>query len=205
MDDKIEKIFRDYDAITKGHFALKSMDQHSDTYVEKANLYKHPIVFHNLCYAIAEKVYAQHIEVDAVVGPSPIGAVIAQKVAFRLEKIYRLDEGLVSKNVLAIFTEKDVKGNHVFRKCFRKDLVGKKVLVVDDVLTTGASIVNILHVLSVEMKAQPAAIGVICNRSSNIEQIYHFPVMSLLQLELKSWKTEDCPLCAKGVPLDTKF
>lgn len=198
-DDKerIEKIFGECEAIQKGHFVLKS-GEHSDTYVEKANLYKNSVLFDELCQKIAQEVFARSINIDAVVGPAPLGTDIASRVAQHLGKMWQ-------KKIICCFTEKDKDDRHIFRRCFHRDLVGKNVLLVDDVLTRGQSIRELIKAVTM-LKGRIAAIAVICNRGGLTSgDFYNFPLISLLELKLKSCPVEECSSCKADIPIDSKF
>ncbi|MFH0788787.1 MAG: phosphoribosyltransferase family protein [Pseudomonadota bacterium] len=187
-----EGIFEKCGAVLKGHFVLSSME-HSDTYLEKVYLYRNPVIFEELCLQTAREVASRTKNIEAVVGPAPIGAVLAQRVAYHLGVMQQ-------KTIVPFFTEKDKEGQHTFRRNFVKDLAGKSVLVVDDVITTGKTIQDLVKAV-VLLKGQIAAVAVICNRSEDVlNNFYMFPVISLLRMKLKTWPPP-CPLCNARVPI----
>ncbi|MEK7503743.1 MAG: phosphoribosyltransferase family protein [Patescibacteria group bacterium] len=195
MGGKIEEIFNECGAILKGHFVLAEMG-HSGTYLQKAILYRNPVIFENLCRIMAHEVSSKFTSIEAVVGPAPIGSVLAQRVAFYLGETYQ-------KMVVPLFTEKDGAGEHLLRRGFNKDLVGKNVLVVDDVMTSGTSILQIIKAV-LASKGQMVAAAVICDRGevalNNLFQM--FPVMSLSRLKPRIWTENDCSLCKEKIPID---
>jgi len=197
----IRRVFKR--AIVKGHFVLKSSLKHSDTYVEKANLCKDPLVFDDLCHEIALEVYSQGIEADVVVGPAPIGAIIANRVAYHLQELYRRTDKL--RQVEFLFTEKDKEGQHLFRRSFCKDLAGKRVLLVDDILVEGRIITEFLRAIVQKNGTQIAGIAVMCNRGDLDSRFYGHPLISLLRLKLKSCPAEECLSCKAGIPIDEKY
>ena len=113
MKKSWEEVFKECGAVLSGHFVLASL-KHSDTYLEKAVLYKNPDIFEEMCQAMAQEISSKFNNIEAVVGPVPIGSVIAQRVASYLRKTY-------GRMVTPLFTEKDEKGGHFFRKCFLRD------------------------------------------------------------------------------------
>src|SRR3989344_3887341 len=154
-----EGVFEKCGAVLKGHFVLDGME-HSDTYLEKVYLYRNPVIFEELCLQMAREVALKTNKIEAVVGPAPVGAVLAQRVAYHLSEMQH-------KMVVPFFTEKDKNGQHIFRRNFSKDLAGKSVLVVDDVIITGRSLEQLVKAI-VLLKGQMAAVAVICNRSEDV-------------------------------------
>lgn len=197
--DEIEKIFADCGVLLDGHFVLSSM-RHSGKYLDKANLYKHPAVFEDLSWRMANEVGLRFNSfsgnrIDVVVGPAPIGAVLAQRIAFHL------GENCQSE-VVSLFSEKDDEDNQVFRQGFEKNIAGKNVLIVDDILTTGDSVRKIVNEVTV-LGGKVSAIAVICSRGgAEPEDLYGIPLAYLSRMEIKSWTAEKCPLCKKKIPVN---
>ena len=210
MDNLLEELLEEYDVVLRGHFLLAS-GKHSDTYIEKANLYKHPHIVSDLCYDIAIRMaglYGVGIfepMIDVVVGPEHGGIILSHRVAERLTEIY-------GEPVTPLFTQEDERGNsldiargkQVFRRAYRNEVAGKNVLVVDDVLTTGGTVRNLAEYIK-GLGGNVLAVAVICNRGDvKPEDLGGVPLYSLLDLKLESWPAEDCPLCSQGVPLTDK-
>lgn len=194
-----ESIFNECGAVLKGHFVLDSTElavrKHSDTYLEKVYLYRNPVIFEELCLQMAREVASKANNIEAVVGPAPIGAVLAQRVAYHLGTMQH-------KMVIPFFTEKDKEGQHTFRRNFAKDLSGKNVLVVDDIITTGKTISELVKTILI-LKGRMAAAAVVCNRSEDVlDKFYIFPLISLLRIKLKVFKESDCLLCKNRVPIN---
>jgi len=231
--DKIEKIFKECGAIKEGHFELSRSQLHSPTYFEKALLYEKPKVFEKLCLLIAQEVSIRPVKIDAVVGPVPFGAALAWRVAYHLGEISQkevnaiftekdwfflippdveellLDESSEKLDKIRLkygLTRKTVKeGGYLFRKSFQKSVAGKNILLVDDVLTTGGSITELMLAVT-RLKGKVVAIAVICNRGGyGPERFFGLPVISLYKMKLKTSLKEECLLCQAGVPVDTKF
>jgi len=195
--DNKGEVFERCGAVLRGHFVLAGME-HSDTYLEKVYLYRDTVIFEELCLQMAREVDSKINNVDAVVGPAPIGAVLAQRVACYLSAIQQ-------RVIVPFFTEKDKNGQHTFRRNFAKDLPGKKVLAVDDVITTGKTISELVKAI-IFLKGQITGVAVICNRSEDVlDKFYMFPVISLLRIKLKVWQEGECLLCSKRVPIDASI
>lgn len=181
-------------AILKGHFVLSSK-RHSGEYIEKANLYKEPVFFDDCCWEIAHEIYPKFHSVDVVVGLAPIGAVIAQRVAFHLGELYY-------HQVVPLFAEKDKNDRHVFKRGFEKELRGKNVLVVDDILTTGGSIRQVIDLI-INSGGNVVGTAVFCNRGDvQPDDLYHLPVIYLVKIKMDDWLPDKCPLCLKRVPIN---
>ena len=168
-------------AIMKGHFKLTS-GRHSDTYIEKFRLLENPIALDKICSTMADKFDSD--DVDLVVGAA-IGAILlAGGVGRHL-------------NSRHIFSER-IDGEMLFKRGFVIE-ENCNVVIVEDIITTGGSIKELIELLS---KYKVNIKGVICivNRSEkNID--FGFPFISLLNLPSQSWKYADCPKWLKEIPL----
>jgi len=182
--NKYEELLKENNAIINGHFLLTS-GLHSDTYVEKFELLKYPDLTDQVCSGIAE--YFQDESPTVVVGAATGGIPISQSVARELE-------------VRSIFSER-VDGEMIFKRGFEiKD--GEKVLIVDDIVTTGGSIKELINLVNQE-GGEIAGVGVIVDRS---EEDIDFGVEyhALVNLEIPTYTPEECPLCQKGKELTTR-
>ena len=165
----------------KGHFQLTS-GRHSDTYIEKFRLLENPVALDKICITMSEKFDSD--EIDLVIGAAIGGILISGGVGRHLS----------SKH---IFSER-FDGKMVFKRGFE---IEKKsnIIIVEDIITTGGSIEELIDLLSnydINIK------GVICivNRSEkNID--FGCPFISLLNLPSQSWEHEDCPDWLKKIPI----
>ncbi len=177
----IEVIFNEVGILKKGHFLLHSGD-HSSIYFEKFRLIEQPLQAWKLFDALAKKFQGDPI--DTVAGPTTGGSIIAFEVARALGK-------------RCVIAEK-VKGGRDFLRGFKLS-PGENILIVDDVLTTGASVRDVIRAVE-KYKATPYAVGVIINRSTG-KVDFGIPFHSLYRVEVKNYKPGECPLCKRGVPL----
>ncbi len=195
----IEEIIRECGAIRKGHFVLAGLE-HSDEYIEKAVLYQDPIIFDDLCFGLAQEAYSHFSSftgtgIEVVVGPAPIGAVLAHRVAYHLGE-------LSQEKVVPLFTEKDERGGQTFNRGFAKEAAGKNVLIVDDILTSGQTVRQIIRAVTL-LNGRVIAVGVPCNRGGvKSADIDGYPLLVLGEIEMKTWPQGLCPLCQKNVPID---
>lgn len=170
-------------ALLEGHFILSS-GLHSDRYLQSALLLQHPAVAEQMGQAIADQFKGA---VDAVLSPAIGGLIIGHEVAR-------------AKGCRAIFAEKDDAGQPVLRRGF--DIKpGEKVLVIEDVITTGLSTSEVVNIV-VRAKATVMGIGSIVNRSGKplTELFTSAPAHSLLDVNVRTWKPDECELCKKGIP-----
>lgn len=168
------------DAVLTGHFQLTS-GRHSDTYVQCARVLEDPALTTRLAQAMAERVSASGI--DLVAAPAVGGIIIGFAVAQAL-------------GVKFIFSERE-QGVMRFRRGFAVP-AGARVLVVEDVVTTGGSVAEVIGLVR-EAGGDPVAVTSIIDRGG--PKAFDVPLHPLLRLEVDSWEPDSCALCAAGVPL----
>lgn len=181
-ENEVMKSFVETGAILNGHFLLTS-GLHSPRYVEKFNVLQRPACTERLCKAMAEQFSGA--EIETVVGPVTGGILIAHEVAKAL-------------GARAIFTERE-NGKMCFRRGFALR-PGEKCLVVEDVVTTGGSVKEVIDVVR-ENGGIPVAVSMLVDRSGGRLNFGGVPHTALLHLSVETYKSEDCPLCKKGIPL----
>jgi orotate phosphoribosyltransferase len=184
------KIFTTAGAIRHGHFELSS-GLHSGTYVQCALVLQYPRFAEKLGQALAALFADARIE--AVVSPALGGVIIGQEVARALPE--PLAKAALGGGVPALFVERDGSGTMVMRRGFelRPD---QRVLVVEDVWTTGGSTQEAIHVVQ-EVGGRVVAAAALIDRSGGK---IDFPVkaQALLDLPIASCEPDDCPLCREG-------
>ena len=181
--DLLEKL-RSSGALKQGHFLLSS-GRHSDQYVEKFDLLRQPMATSEVCALIVERV--ADMAIDVVVGPTTGGVILAFEVARQL-------------GVGAAYAER--VGSEGSGREFRRGTTfqrGARVLVVDDILTTGGSVRETLAALDAH-DVDVAGVALLVDRSG-IGLAIGVPSFSLTSLDIASWDATDCPLCQCGVPL----
>ena len=169
-------------AIMDGHFLLTS-GLHSPHYVEKFNVLQHPAYTAQLCAAMAEKF--KDAEIETVVGPVTGGILLAHETGKSL-------------GTRAIFTER-VDGKMTFRRGFSLR-EGERVLIVEDIVTTGGSIKEVIEVVKAA-GAVPVAVSMLVDRSGGKANFGDVPHTALLTMDVETYTPETCPLCAKGIPM----
>ncbi len=184
----VEQIFREAGAVLEGHFLLTS-GRHSAAYWEKFQVLQWPQHTERLCRALADHFRSANVEV--VVGPTTGGIILAYEVARQL-------------GVRGIFVENDPDrpGHRALRRGFQVR-AAERVLIVDDVLTAGTSIREVLEALA-PFQPDIVGVGVLIDRSRGTSQgqaDFGVPLHALLHLDIPSYAPADCPLCAEGRPL----
>ena len=182
MTENTEEIFEKAGAILKGHFLLAS-GLHSPIYWEKFQVLQYPNYTEQLCRMIATHFKKQGVEL--VAGPTTGGIILAFEVARQL-------------GVRGIFAEKTDTGERAFRRGFTIS-PSERALIVDDVLTTGSSIREVMAAVTGQ-KGTIIGIGVLVDRS---EQSIEFgvPLFSCLRSITPTYSPSDCPMCAAKIPL----
>ncbi len=181
-ENEVKDILIETGAIMDGHFLLTS-GLHSPHYVEKFNVLQHPKYTEKLCRAMAEKFVDAKIE--TVVGPVTGGIILAHETAKALD-------------ARAIFTER-VDGKMTFRRGFKLH-EGERVLIVEDIVTTGGSIKEVIDVVKAN-GGVPVAVSMLVDRSGGKVNFGDVPSTALLHMNVETYKPEDCPLCKKNVPI----
>jgi orotate phosphoribosyltransferase len=164
-------------ALLTGHFQLTS-GRHSDRYVQCALLLSRPADAEAVCAALADRLADERP--DLVVGPALGGVIVAHEVARRL-------------GTPCYFTERK-DGEMTLRRGFRIPQ-GARVVVVEDVVTTGGSVKEVVQLVRAA-GAEVRAVGSLVCRApvSPFDVRYE----SLLKLVIESWEPSSCPLCASG-------
>lgn len=182
MNEKqILELFDKYGALLTGHFKLSS-GLHSEKYLQCALILQHPEVAEKFSKALAKKFYKNKI--DVVIGPALGGITLAYEVARAI-------------GVRGLFTERQ-DGKMVLRRGFSIKK-GEKVLVVEDVITTGGSTKEVIDVIK-SLGGEVVGVGSIIDRSSQ-DLDFGAPFVSLAKVKVETFEEKNCPLCKKGTPI----
>ena len=173
--DKTIELLKKSDALLDGHFLLSS-GKHSDRYIQCAKLIQHPEYCKEVSEIIAEKLKDANIGVDLCVGPAMGGVIISYEVAKAL-------------GTNAIFTER-VDNEMALRRGFEIP-EGAKVIVVEDVITTGKSSFETVDVIR-SYGAEVVALASIVNRS-NKDEINGLPIISASKIDVNTYDADDLP------------
>jgi orotate phosphoribosyltransferase len=180
-DEQIIDALKQADAIRTGHFVLTS-GRHSDGYVQCARILEDPALTTRLAQEAVDRLPAG-IDVDLVAAPAVGGLIIGFAVAQAL-------------GVKFIFSERE-QGRMVFRRAFAVP-ENARVLVVEDVVTTGGSVGEVIDLVR---EAGGEVVGVVSLIDRGGDKKFEAPFWPLLRLEVESWEADACTLCADGVPV----
>jgi len=190
----VEELFARSGALRVGHFLLKS-GRHSGRYLEKFLVLQYPSVASELGRRMAGEL--SRYDPTLVVGPTTGGVLLAFEVARQLTS-------LLGREVRGIFAEPlaAAHGSPAGRTLRRGwPMAGEeRVVVVDDILTTGASVLETIEAIRVAGPA-PMAASVIVDRSSGPLGL-GIPMHALGRIEIPSWPAGECELCRAAVPLE---
>jgi len=193
-NSKAAKILASTNAIlTGGHFVYVS-EKHGDKYVNKDAIYPHTKAIKQLCGMWAEEFKNSGVEV--VVGPAMGGVILSNNTASELSK-------LLKKDIPGVYAEKDGDGGFTFTRGYGAFVKGKKVLVVEDVLTTGGSVKKVIDLVR-KSGGTIVGLAVIANRGGVKPSDVGVQKMSaLMNIQMSAMDEKDCTLCKDGIPVNT--
>ena len=180
-EEEAAALLRDVGALMDGHFRLSS-GRHSPVYVEKFRLLEQPTHTERLCRLIAGRF--QNDGPDVVAAPTTGGIILSYEVARAL-------------GLRGIFAEKSPDGR-AFQRGFQVR-PGERTLIVDDVLTTGGSIREVIEAVR-RAGGDPIGVGVLVDRSGGRTD-FGLPFFACVALDLPTYEEGDCPLCDAQAPL----
>jgi orotate phosphoribosyltransferase len=179
--EDILEIFAQTGVLLEGHFQLTS-GKHSARYLQCAKVFQYPEYAETLCKSLAERFAAE--KPDVCIGPALGGVVIAYETARNL-------------GVRGLFAERDKDGAMTLRRGFTIE-PGERVLVLEDVVTTGGSVREVIELVKV-LRGQVIGVGTVVDRSGGTAG-FGVPYTSLIQIDVETYAPGDCPLCLTGSP-----
>lgn len=176
--ERVLEILKEAGVLSEGHFLLTS-GRHSSKYLQCARIFRNTRYSEELCRALAQQFSEDAVSV--VIGPA-LGAV---------QMAYEVSRHLGCEN---FFAERE-NGAMTLRRGFSVES-GQRVLVVEDVVTTGGSVREVIGLLE-ELGAVIVGVGVLVDRTGG-KIDFGYPLKSIISLEVESYSPEDCPICAGG-------
>ena len=180
-ENEVLKIFKKSKALLSGHFLLSS-GLHSPVYFEKFQVLKNPVYIQKLCKKLAQ--LFRKDKVQLVIGPATGGILLAFEVA---------------KNLKTNFVFAETENNQRVLKRGFEIKPNQRVLIVDDVLTTGGSVKEVIDLVE-KHQGKIVGIGFILDRSGG-KISFKYPLKSLATVSVETYHPSDCPLCQKMIPL----
>ena len=177
----VKGIFEKTGGLLEGHFLLTS-GAHSPFFLQCARVFQYPDYTRMLCGELAGKL--ARFKPQTVVGPATGGIIVAYEVAAAL-------------GTRGIFAEKK-DDELILGRGFGLEK-GERVVVVEDVTTTGGSVKKVIELVE-KRGADVAAVGIIVDRSGG-KITYSVPSVNLLTLSFETYPSDACPLCKEGLPL----
>lgn len=193
-DEVIEMLKKAGAVITDSHLVYTS-GKHGSVYINKDALYPHTELSSRIGELFAET--HKDLDIDVVCAPALGGIILSQWTAFHLSK-------LKGKEILGVYTEKDAEKKQVFTRGYDKFVTGKNVLVVEDLTTTGGSVLDVVNTVK-SAGGNVVAVAVMVNRDPehvNAEMM-GAPFSALAVLKAQAWDEADCQLCKNNVPINT--
>jgi orotate phosphoribosyltransferase len=175
-DAQVKALFVECGALLEGHFVLTS-GRHSDQYFEKFDVLRWPNHVAALGAELADRIRAAGIRPNVVLGPTTLGIVLAYELGRQL-------------GLSAAYGEKSADGSRFIRRSGHLN-AGDRVLVVDDILTTGGS-VRECESLVQQVGATMVGVAVLVDRA-NGEIDFGVPLVSTLSIEAQSWAPDEVP------------
>ena len=182
--DIVLDLFKECDALLQGHFKLTS-GKHSEWYFEKIRLIEKPAALERIVDLLAAKIRREAPDFDYIVSPAYGAIAIGFLAALKLGKKFAFTQRAEEKMTV--------------RSGF-SGLDGSRAVIVEDILTTGGSIQEVLACLR-ERQVSVAGIYVLVDRSAGSVPVEGQAVGSLLALKVEAFEPDVCPFCAKGLPL----
>lgn len=179
--DEIESVFRDCGALLSGHFLLSS-GLHSDAYLEKFRIFERPSIHEKLIAELLKNFDTARVE--TVLGPALGGVIMAAEAGRQL-------------NVRAVYAEKE-GAKLTLRRGFRLEK-GERVLIVDDIVTTGGSVKEAITI-ALSAGAEIIGVGLLADRSGGRID-FGLKHHALMNLDLPVYKPDVCPMCAANISL----
>lgn len=174
----VKKNLEDCGALLEGHFLLTS-GKHSDGYVQCAKLLMYPDVAAESLKPVVDKV--KDMDIDVVVGPALGGVIVSYEIARQL-------------GVPSMFTERQDEVM-TLRRGFTLEK-GTRVLIVEDVVTTGKSSLEAIEAIK-NYDVEVVAIATLVNRSGG-DKVGEYPLYGSIDLDIKTYEKDNCPMCDAG-------
>jgi orotate phosphoribosyltransferase len=186
-NNRVTEILEECDALLKGHFRYTS-GRHGNMYFEKIRVAGRPDLVMELGGLTAELMGDIRDNIDTVCAPAFGAIVFGFATAHALRKPFA-------------FLQRNSSGEMCIRPGFLDRVAGARVLLIEDVVTTGGSVSEAISVLE-EAGAEVVMAGLLVDRTGG-KLLLPVPYRALLTVTAESWEPLKCPLCMEGIPMET--
>ncbi|MEI7884823.1 MAG: orotate phosphoribosyltransferase [Clostridia bacterium] len=177
-NEKFIPLFEKAEALLTGHFLLTS-GKHSNRYIQCAKVLQYPSMCVEICQYLAEQIKDK--ELDVIIAPAMGGILVGFEMGVQLNK-------------KAIFTER-VNGKMELRRSFEIQ-PGDKVLIAEDVITTGGSVFEVMDLVKEKGGIVIGVVSLVDRSAGRIK--FGVPFVSAISLDVITYESDSCPLCAEG-------
>lgn len=177
-------LFRKSGALLEGHFQLTS-GLHSNRYFQCALILQYPEYTEVVCRELIRRIAINLDEISTVISPAVGGIIVGQEIARLLNK-------------RSIFAERQ-EGKMVLRRGFNLE-AGEKVLVTEDVITTGGSVKEVVDLVRKKNAVPVLALSIVDRSGGHCDLL--IPYLSSLTIQVEAFKPEECPLCQQNIPVN---
>ena len=192
---EVWQIVRESQAIIENTHVVYTSGRHGDTYFNKDAIYPNTRAISRLCQMMAQSYKDEPI--DTVVGPALGAIILSQWTAHYLSAV-------ANRTVYSVYAEKQ-EGQFAFRRGYDRWISNRRILLVEDVVTTGGSLSRVVKAV-VRNGGTVAGAMVLCNRGNvTASQLGIERFGALVDLSLNSWAPEKCPLCRANVPINREI
>lgn len=192
----LSRILRELGAVVYGHFVGTS-GRHMSIYINKDRLISFTKYTSKIGKLFAEK--SEKLNIEVVVAPAIAGIALSQWTVYYLSKLYKSE-------VLTVYTEKTLNNEQVLKRGYDLLVRGKRVLIVEDVATSGSSIKKVIRSVK-KAGGDPISACVIVNRDPKFVNTKNIgiPLIYLVKIKVESYNKNSCPMCKSNIPIDTSL
>lgn len=194
MSDVVTILKKVHAVLTDDHFVYTS-GKHGSIYINKDALYPHTQETSKIGLMFAKKF--MHKDIDVVAAPALGGIILSQWTAYHLSRLKKHE-------IFGVYTEKTPEKMQIFTRGYDRLVKGKKVLVIEDLTTTGGSVAKVVTSVK-KAGGKVVAVCVMVNRDpKNVtSKVVGAPFFSLGILQAEAFEASNCPFCKKGIPINT--
>lgn len=199
-----EYIFTDSGALLHDDHFVYVTGEHGDGWIDKDAIFTHTDRTARVCELLAEA--TSELEAEIVCGPATGGLVVSQWTAHHLElpSIF-CEHGKEHGYRPADAGDGPLRPPFVLRRGYEQLVAGKRVLVVDDVVNTGASLREVATAVRTAGGEVPAVAALCTRGQASAEDCGAETLVTLCEIELPSWPADMCDLCRREVPINTGY